>query len=297
MKISVALPTTGPTASPQSIAETARHAEAASLHRLWTVDRLLRPADGTAYVAEHYKCAYDPIESLAWVAAQTSTIGLGTSIVLLPFQNPVILARRLATLDHLSEGRALIGLGLGHMPQEFEVAGFPSSERGIRFEEGLAAMRAAWGPDPVEFRGRFTHIPLSDIGPKPLRPEGVPLIVGGWAEIALRRAGRHGLGINPLLAEPSVLRAQIDVWRSAAEDAAHDPAALDVVVRTNLLVGEDRSRTEMAFGAWPLPELVDDLHVLEAIGVTEIFYELHDATQPIAELVDELAELKQRLEV
>ena len=128
-----------------------------------------------------------------------------------------------------------------------------------------------------------------------MRPEGIPLIVGGSADPALRRAGRHGLGINPLLAEQSVLRAKIAVWRSASEQAGHDPAKLDVVVRTNLLVGEDRSRREMAFGAWPLPELVDDLHVLEAIGVTEIFYELHDATRPIEELVSELAELKRRV--
>ena len=147
MKISVALPTTGPTASPQSIAETARQAEAANLHRLWTVDRLLRPADGTAYVDEHYKCAFDPIETLAWVAARTSKIGLGTSIVLLPFQNPVVLARRLATLDHLSDGRALIGLGLGHMPQEFEVAGVPELNVGRALRK--ASPRCAQPGDPI----------------------------------------------------------------------------------------------------------------------------------------------------
>jgi probable F420-dependent oxidoreductase len=296
MKISVGLPTTGPTASPQSIAEAARHAEAANLHRLWTVDRLLRPADGTAYVDEHYKCAFDPIETLVWVAARTTQIGLGTSIVLLPFQNPVVLARRLATLDHLSDGRALIGLGLGHMPQEFEVAGVPRSERGARFEEGLAAMRAAWGPDPVEFCGRFTRIPLADIGPKPLQPKGVPIIVGGESDVAVRRAGRLGLGINPILQEQSALRGLIDVWRLAVEGAGYDPATLDVVLRTNLLVGENRTRTRLGYAAWPVPELVDDLHLLEAMGVTEIFYELHDATRPISELVNELAEVKRRFE-
>jgi alkanesulfonate monooxygenase SsuD/methylene tetrahydromethanopterin reductase-like flavin-dependent oxidoreductase (luciferase family) len=87
MRISVALPTTGPTASPDSILRTARHADNVGLDRLWTVDRLLRPADGTAYVDEHYKITYDPIESLVWAAAHTERIGLGTSIVLVPFQN------------------------------------------------------------------------------------------------------------------------------------------------------------------------------------------------------------------
>ena len=99
-------------------------------------------------------------------------------------------------------------------------------------------MRAAWGPDPVEFRGRFTHIPLADIGPKPLRAGGVPVIIGGESDVAVRRAGRLGVGINPILQERSALRCLIDVWRSATEGAGYDPATLDVVLRTNLLVGE-----------------------------------------------------------
>ena len=128
-----------------------------------------------------------------------------------------------------------------------------------------------------------------------MHAEGVPLIVGAESDVAVRHAGRLGLGINPILAERSALRGLIDVWRSAAEGAGYDPATLDVVLRTNLLVGENRSQTRLGYAAWPLPELVDDLHLLEAMGVTEIFYELHDATRPIEELVNELVKLKQRM--
>lgn len=292
MKISVALPTTGPSASPAAIAEAAFCAEAAGLDRVWTVDRLLRPADGSAYIGEHYRVTYDPLETLAWVAALTKTIGLGVSIVILPFQNVVVLARRLATLDQLSTSRVIIGVGLGHMPQEFATAGIAITERASRVEEGLIALKTIWGPDPVRFDGRFTQIGMSDIGPKPRQESGVPLIIGGNAPAALKRAGRHGLGINPLLADPEILRGQITTWREAAVGAGNDPSGLDVVVRTNLRVMEKGENGARRFGGWPRDLLVRDLQLLESIGVTEIFYELHDIDMPIDECVGELASLK-----
>ena len=219
MKISVALPTTGPTASPQSIAETARQAEAANLHRLWTVDRLLRPADGTAYVDEHYKCAFDPIETLAWVAARTSKIGLGTSIVLLPFPEPG------SPCKTARNARSSVGRPRTDRSRTRTYAAGVRGGRRPRTERGRASRKASprcaqpGDPDPVEFRGHFTHIPLADIGPKPLRAGGVPVIIGGESDVAVRRAGRLGVGINPILQERSALRCLIDVWRSAAEGA------------------------------------------------------------------------------
>jgi alkanesulfonate monooxygenase SsuD/methylene tetrahydromethanopterin reductase-like flavin-dependent oxidoreductase (luciferase family) len=178
------------------------------------------------------------------------------------------------------------------MPQEFETTGVPSRQRARRLEEGIMAMRAVWGADPVSFAGEFTTIPLSDIGPKPLSPQGPTLILGGWADAALRRAGRLGLGINLILDAVPVLRRQVQLWRQAAEEAGHSPDGLDVVVRTNLVVGEHRGATKLGFAAWPLPDLVGDLRELSAAGVTEIFYELHDATAPVEQLVDDLAAVR-----
>src|SRR4029078_2393813 len=120
----------------------------------------------------------DPIETLSYVAAKTSRILLGTSVLDALFQPPIILARRLATLDRLCDGRLLAGIGQGWMEQEFEAAGVSMKRRGAGFEEHLLAMRAVGGPDPVLFAGRFYRIPDADIGPKPVHRGGPRLIVG-----------------------------------------------------------------------------------------------------------------------
>jgi alkanesulfonate monooxygenase SsuD/methylene tetrahydromethanopterin reductase-like flavin-dependent oxidoreductase (luciferase family) len=121
---------------------------------------------------EDFGTVYDPVETLSYVAARTSRIALGTSVLDALFQSPIILARRLATLDRFSEGRLIVGVGQGWMEQEFEAAGVSMKRRGAGFEEHLLAMRAVWGPDPVRFEGRFYRIPEADIGPKPVRPRG-----------------------------------------------------------------------------------------------------------------------------
>ena len=132
---------------------------------------------------DDFGCVYDPIETLSYVAARTSRITLGTSVLDALFQSPVILARRLATLDQLSAGRLVVGIGQGWMEQEFEAAGVSMKRRGAGFEEHLLAMRAVWGPDPVQL-------------PRPLlphtrgrhRPEAGPR---GWTPP--RGRGRHPL--------------------------------------------------------------------------------------------------------
>ena len=123
---------------------------------------------------ESYANVYDPLETLAYVAAKTERIRLGTSIIDVLFHAPVILARRFATLDNLSGGRLIAGLGQGYSPEEFAAANVPMSRRGAGFEEFIEAMRAAWGPDPVRFSGRFYEIPESQINPKPVQEGGPP---------------------------------------------------------------------------------------------------------------------------
>ena len=152
---------------------------------------------------EDYGNVFDPIETLTYVAAHTSTISLGTSVMNALFHTPVVLARRLSTLDHFSGGRVIVGLGQGWSAEEFETANVSMRRRGNGFAEYIDALWAAWGPDPVSFEGRFYKIPTSQIGPKPVQPGGFQVLVGVSDEssASVERAGRTGVGLHPIISD------------------------------------------------------------------------------------------------
>src|SRR4051794_10558301 len=208
MKLGVHLPLSGRGASPESISAVALEAERIGLDSVWSWDRLMRPTVPIAMggpggpvmdAPEDFATVYDPIETLTYVAARTSRITLGTSVLDALFQSPVILARRLATLDQFSGGRLIAGIGQGWMEQEFQAAGVSMKRRGAGFEEHLLAMRAVWGPDPVRFAGRYYRIPEAEIGPKPVRPGGPNVVMGAGSPQARQRAGRLGGGLTPVI--------------------------------------------------------------------------------------------------
>ncbi|GHO49844.1 hypothetical protein KSX_80070 [Ktedonospora formicarum] len=186
MELGIALPTSGHFVSREAIVRVAQEAERLGYKGLWTYERLLYPLAEVDYVGKgetgpldrYYRIAFEPIETLSYVAAKTEHIKLGTSIINTPFHSPVVLARRFATLDQFSNGRAIAGLGQGWMEQEFITSNVTRKYRGRGSEEFIAAMRAAWGPDPIQFRGEFYTIPPSLIDPKPIQKGGIPIIMG-----------------------------------------------------------------------------------------------------------------------
>src|SRR5260370_11855195 len=169
MEFGFHLPTGGDPTSPELIPRVARGAEGMGLASVWMSDGLLRPVQQpidfgggisiTSAPESATQC--DEIETLAYVAARTSRIQLGTSVIGALFQNPVALARRLATLDLFSSGRLIAGLGQGWVPQAFAVAGVSPARRGAGFEEHIQARHSVWAPDPATFACRFSHIPKS----------------------------------------------------------------------------------------------------------------------------------------
>jgi probable F420-dependent oxidoreductase len=242
MRLGVHLPVAGKGASPETILQVAVEAERIGLDSVWSWERLMRPtvpiplggAGGPVMDApEMFGIVYDPIETLAYVAARTSRITLGTSVLDALFQSPIILARRLATLDRFSDGRLVVGVGQGWMEQEFEAAGVSMKRRGAGFEEHILAMRAVWGPDPVSFEGRFYRIPEADIGPKPVRPGGPRLMAGAGSPAATERAGRLGVGLTLVIFEWDTIRETIETCRTAAGAAGHDPDTLPIMLQVN----------------------------------------------------------------
>jgi probable F420-dependent oxidoreductase len=282
MKFGFALPQTGPLASPQAIVDAAQEAERRGYATVWVLERLLRPltprtSDGKPGrpMPEAYAIAYDPIETLTYVAAKTTRIKLGTSIMVAPFHVPVMLAKRLATLDQFSGGRLVAGLGQGWSEEEFATANVPLRRRGAGFEEFIAAMRAAWGPDPVSFIGRFYQIPPSQINPKPVQPGGPPIIVAAREPAAVERAARMGAGLHPIPTDWESFAQTVTRFRRAAQAAGHDPTGLPIVVRTNTIVSESPAPDPRPPLNGSHDQVADDLRRLGDLGVTEVFFDMN----------------------
>lgn len=215
-RIGVSLPTFGPHAGPDAIVKVAHAAERLGFHSVSTTERLLLPAApdwrNEAGLPESY--VWDTLETLTWAAAHTRRIRLGTGIVNALFQAPIVLARRLATLDQLSGGRLDVGLGQGWLPEEFTATGISLARRGAGFEEHLAAMRACWGPDPVEHDGPRYRIPLSKVGPKPVNGR-LRVFIGAVARPAVERAARIGDGFITGVRDWETSRTEIGWYREA----------------------------------------------------------------------------------
>ena len=177
----------------------------------------------------------DPLDLLAFLAGRTERILLGTGVVVGPHHHPLILAKRLATIDRLSGGRMLLGVGVGWMREELESTGVDFSTRGRRLDEILAAMRAVWADDVSGFDGEFFSFTDVRSEPRPVQAGGVPIHIGGHSEAAARRAGRYGDGFHPLGLDDDELVARWALARRTAEDAGRDPDALELC--TTLFVG------------------------------------------------------------
>ncbi|HEY1970955.1 MAG TPA: LLM class F420-dependent oxidoreductase [Pseudonocardia sp.] len=172
----------------------------------------------------------DPLVWLAWLAGQTSTIRLGTSVIVLPQRQPAILAKQVATLDRFCAGRLILGVGLGWQREESEACGFPFTDRGRRTDEFITAMRRLWTEREASFHGRWVGFDRVYSQPKPARSGGPPIIIGGHSEAAAARAGRLADGMFALVPGPDAARALRGRMESAARDAGRDPARLELTV-------------------------------------------------------------------
>ena len=243
MKIAVLPPArAGVGADPEWMVRYARHAEACGFEAIVAIEHPL--------VISTYSSRYpyaesgrmplpddcpipDPLELLAFVAAATTRLGLSTGVLVLPAHHPVVLAKRLATLDVLSRGRLRICVGVGWMREELEACGTDFGSRGRRADESIDAMRALWadtGPQGASFDGEFVSFAHAHCYPKPVRPGGVPIHIGGHSPASIRRAARRGDGWQPLGVGGEELRGAIEEVRQLTEAAGRDPASLEITI-------------------------------------------------------------------
>jgi probable F420-dependent oxidoreductase len=279
MKLGIMLPVSGDHASPASITTIAQAAERLGYDSLWTYERLLRPmapnwpgATGTPERApEIYQTNFEPLQTLSHVAAITSRITLATSVISALLHTPVLLARRLATLDQFSGGRVVAGFGQGSIPQEFATANVPWKRRGAGLDDIIAAVRACWGPDPVEYEGRFYAIEASEINPKPVRGD-IPIVIGANSEAGIDRAARIADGITPVAMSQAAVTAVAERFRTGAERAGRDPDALVVTAQSNSPVtSEPLNGTRPFLGGTPR-QIADDIEQLRGRGIDAVMF-------------------------
>ena len=208
MRLGIHLPHIGRKAGPEAIRRAAVQAEELDFADVSTSEHIIVP-QGAAYPPSPY--FYEPVLTLCWAAAFTQRVGLGTSVLVLPVRHPLPLAKELATLQCLSQGRLILGAGVGWMEAEFAALGAPFRERGRRMDEGIRMMRAVWRDDPVSFAARHIPAKIDEMRMLPHPSSPIPIWIGGSSEPAIRRAhalgdGWHGSRLSPEEARPVVAR-------------------------------------------------------------------------------------------
>ena len=207
MHYGIHLPHAGERATPILIRRFAVQAEALGIADVWVSEHIILPR--TQFLRP--LPFYEPVLTLTWVAAATERVNLGTSVLVLPMRHPIPLAKELATLQNLSDGRLILGAGVGWLEPEFAALGAPFHDRGRRMDEGIALMRAVWTQDPVTFATRHVPAEITDMTMTPLPVAPIPLWIGGSSDAALRRAirladGWHGSRETPEQTAPIVQR-------------------------------------------------------------------------------------------
>jgi len=281
MKLGFALGNIGPIGTAENVAKIAQRAESLGYDSLWTVDRLLYPvkprtpypvtSDG--HLPEGYKHVLDPLDALTYAAALTKKVGLGTSVLDIPFYNPVTLARRLSTIDVLSNGRLRVGFGLGWSQDEMDASGADMKVRGARAEEFLQVLKAIWTTNPVEFRGKFFTLPSSYIQPKPVQKPHPPIYLAAFAPAALNRLARAADGWNPVAIPVEGMKQMFAGIQQMAKAAGRDPASLKMVVRANLHITESSLGSDRPVFSGSPDQVKEDIAAVRGIGAHELFFD------------------------
>jgi probable F420-dependent oxidoreductase len=240
-------------AGPEALERLAPLAEELGYDSLWMGEHVVVPDPRRPpSPMEPDEPIHDPLVALAFAAAHTTSIRLATGIVILPQRNPVVLAKQLASLDSISSGRLIAGIGVGYLEPEMTAVGVPMKRRGARADEYLAAMRALWEQERPSFEGEFVRFDGVNAHPRPVqRP--LPVVIGGHTEAAHRRAARSGQGWYGFMLDLDQTAQQVGGLRRALSEAGRDPGELELSVSPSVRIDAE---TAEAFGELGIDRLV-----------------------------------------
>ena len=293
MHFGLALPGRGALARPDALVTLARRAEALAYSSLFVTDHVIVPTayDSTYPYSESGRVASDwsqgylePLALMSFLAGVTSRIQLGTSVLVVPYRNPVVTAKMLATLDVMSGGRVLLGAGVGWLREEFEaLAAPPFDERGAATDEYIRLMRACWTKEPVAWKGRYYTMAEASVLPKPRQKDGIPIWTGGHTDAALRRTGEladgwHPIGLRPpAVLDPPEYAEKVAIIHGWAQKAGRNREDITLSFRVPVEVVPARAKRP-AGDRVPFrgtaAEVIGDIRSYQSLGVTHFVFDL-----------------------
>ena len=269
MRFGLCIPHFGRDISADDLRTTLQRAEALGYDSVWVSDHVVTPEHLLSSVGPTF---YDAFVVLSYAAAFTRRVKLGSSVIVVPYRNPLVVAKMLATLDVLSQGRVIFGVGAGGAPDEFKALGVPSSQRGRRTDEYLRLMIALWTEDPTDFRGRFFSFEGVRFQPKPLQKPHPPIWVGGRSDAALRRAVALGQAWHPTAMPMDRLVGRMEQLTRFAEDAGQ-PEGPVVTVHQGIRITANSVPTDgdqRRPGRGTTAELREDMARYRELGIADV---------------------------
>ena len=318
MRYGYTLPGRGSLATPDNLATIARRGEELGYHFVLFGDHIVVPRQ----IASPYPYtetgefpgsasgeAMEQLTVLAFLAGQTRTIRLVTSVIIVPHRNPLVAAKALATLDVLSKGRLIVGVGVGWMREEFEALGLPPFEaRGAVTDEYIRAFKELWTSDNPSFEGKYCRFSNISFLPKPVQKPHPPIWVGGESRRALRRTAQLGNGWYPIgsnpqfpMAEPEQLAVGLQRLAAFAKEAGRDPAEIDVIYRTHdyQLNQDGRTLASSAGGRRPFvgtaDEIAADIRRYEVLGVRSLVLDFVRLSRNLDDMLQHMEALATRV--
>lgn len=296
------------------LVEAARTAEAAGYASLWTYERLLFPETPVEPYAgtdvpwpEHSRQAADPLAVLTAAAVVTEKVRLGTSVLVAALHTPVQLAKELATIDQISGGRMIAGMGTGWATDELQATGATRADRGRFLDETLDVFDAVWGPDPVDFRGPRVVIDKASVLPKPASK--IPVLLGGGgsnlgratSSKAVQRIAKRADGWLPLLTTPgpagaAELRGSWERIREMASQCGRDTSRMEMVVVGNVTFTDRPAGPDRSAFVGTLDQVMDDVHTAMEAGADELIVDLNlqDWFTSTAQMLETAVEIRAR---
>jgi len=299
MKLGIALPQLGDWATPENIITVSQKAEELGYNSVWVQERLLYPLNPKkpypvtpdGILPEGYKFVLDPIISLSYAAANTKNIRIGTSIINVAYHTPAVLAKQLATLDHISGGRLNFGVGLGWSEDEYDATNVQFKNRGDRVDEFLKCLINLWTEDEPEFNGTYYKVPRSIVNPKPLQKPYPVITIGGFSPRSFVRAVTLGDGYNGIILPFDQMAGVIDTLRNSADSFNRDFKDLEIICRSVPVIMDESPGDERTPLIGTPDEIKEDILRFDELGVSEIIFEFNFDPEMTVERISDYMEM------